>query len=435
MIKRWFTRRFLLLDMTKKIKDNESVKPLIELLKTAKFSFNILDKFPFIYKISPQAKKIKDQFIEIEQMSNILYLPDQFNDFFAEKGWICYSSLPSTVLETSVQLAQENHFELAYELLINTVDEVYIDLILKKCKARKHFQDRLRLLELLKIDYLEQRYHACIPLLLALIDGSANDISKHIGFFTENLELELFDSMTAHSSGLPFLKKIMNASRTKTNEEEIRIPYRNGILHGRDLNFNNKEVASKCWWALASLIDWADEKQLNKQPKKPTSLQESFNKYQKTQELSKQINLWRKRQIQSESYWKEQDLETIDIDSPEYTLLTFLAAWKTGAWGKMTPLLLHNVGKHIGKATGEIKNDYQKFKLINYQIKYSKDQTPATTKILMLIEFMKNDMSQSIEVDISLNYADSTNGLPKLRGEPNGQWYILQLSLSDILFK
>ena len=47
---------------------------------------------------------------------------------------------------------------------------------------------------------------------------------------------------------------------------------------------------------------------------------------------------------------------------------------------------------------------------------------------------MKNEVLHSIEINISLNYADSTNGLPELRGEANGQWYILQASLIDILF-
>ena len=270
--------------------------------------------------------------------------------------------------------------------------------------------------------------------MLALIDGLANDISAHVGFFTGKSDLELFDSITAHETGLPFLKTIMNSSRKTTTTNEIFIPYRNGILHGRDLNFANKEVASKCWWVLASLIEWSDEKQLNKQAKDPMSFQESFKKYQRTQDLSKRIDSWQKRPNKSENYWIENTLETIETDSPEYFLLVFLGAWKAKQWGKMTPLLLHNIGKHIGKETKEVANDYKEIELRSYQIKYLEDQTPSSTRILTLLEFMKNEVRHSIEINISLNYADSTNGLPELRGEANGQWYVLQLSLSDILF-
>ncbi len=394
----------------------------------------ILDKVPFIYRLSPKTKTLQGQFLEIEEMSHILDLPDQFNELFADKGWICYSSLSQSAVEKSVQLALESNFEQAYELLINTVDEAYIDLILQKCKCRKHFQDRLTLLELLKIDYLEQRYHACIPLLLALLDGLANDTSKHIGFFTEGLDLELFDSITAHETGLPFLKAIMNSSRKTTITQKIHIPYRNGILHGRDLNFNHKEVASKCWWALASLLDWADEKELSKQPEQKKSSSQTINDYQETKEYSKRIAAWQKRPTEHENYWIEQTLETVETDSPEYALLIFLTAWKAKQWGKMTPLLLHNIGKHEGTATKEVLNDYKKFELLSYQIKHSEDQTPASTKILTHVEYIKNDANYKLEVNISLNYANSIDGSPELRGESNSKWYILQVSLRDILF-
>ena len=257
--------------MTKKIKDNESVKPLADMAKFFKNGFEIIDRLPFIYNHLPKLKSFREQFSEIEKQMPIFDLPDNFNDLFAKNGWIFHASLNQTILEESINLGQTGKLKDAHQLLVNSVDESYIDLILLRCRTREHFKQRLELLQLIKIDYLAERYYACIPLLLALIDGLANDISKHIGFFTENLELELFDSMTAHSSGLPFLKKIMNASRTKTNQEEINIPYRNGILHGRDLNFNNKEVASKCWWALTSLIDWADEKKIDKKPEDPIS--------------------------------------------------------------------------------------------------------------------------------------------------------------------
>jgi len=420
--------------MSKKIKDNESIQPLINLLELGESSFSVLDKIPFIYKLSPKIKSFKEQFIEIQNQSSILTLPDQFNGLFSKEGWICYGALNKSILKESVKLGLENRIEEARMLLIDSINEESINQILLKCQLRKHFESRVTLLELLKLDYQAGRYHACIPLLLALIDGLANDISAHVGFFAGKTDLELFDSITAHETGLPFLKTIMNSSRTTTTTKEISIPYRNGILHGRDLNFANKEVASKCWWVLASLIEWSDEKQLNKQAKEPMSFQENFKKYQRTQDLSKRIDSWQKRPNKSESYWMENTLETIETDSPEYFLLVFLEAWKAKQWGKMTPLLLHNISKHVGKATKEVVNDYKEIELRSYQIKYLEDQTASNTRILTLLEFMKNGMLSSIDLDISLLFADSANGLPELRGEANGQWYVLQLSLSDILF-
>lgn len=357
--------------MTKKIKENESIKPFVSLLELGNTSFSILDKIPFIYTLNPKIKSLKQQFLKIQNNSHILDLPDQFNELFSKDGWICYGALNRTILEKSIQLGLENKFKEAKLLLINSIDESSIDLMLLRCQTREHFNLRAELLELLKIDYLEERYHACIPLLLALIDGLTNDISAHVGFFAGKSDLELFDSITAHETGLPFLKKIMNTSRKTTTCQETTIPYRNGILHGRDLNFNNKEVASKCWWTLACLLEWADEKNLNKQSKLQEPFQVMLKQHQDIQELSKRIDSWHKRPIQSENYWREQNLKTINHTSPEYILLSFLEAWKLKQWGKITPLLLHNIGKNRGKFTNEVKNDYQSLSLLDYKIKLS----------------------------------------------------------------
>lgn len=54
------------------------------------------------------------------------------------------------------------------------------------------------------------------------------------------------DSIAAHETGLKALARIMGRGRNRTNEEIISVPYRNGILHGRDLAFDNKVVAAKC---------------------------------------------------------------------------------------------------------------------------------------------------------------------------------------------
>lgn len=417
--------------MSQKIQDNES---MLELTKLVKFGYKVLDKLPLIYKINPGIKTQRDQAVEILNHANILLLPDEFNNLFSKDGWVCYGGLSQRILEEVIYLGSNKQYQEAKQLLINYIDEDKIDFILKKCASREHFKEHLDLFNLLKIDYLEERYHACIPLLLALIDGLANDISKHLGFFAENSDLELYDSITSHGTGLPFLKTIMNTSRTKTITEIIHMPYRNGILHGRDLNFANKEVASKCWWVLDCLIDWADEKQLNKQPKPPASLREALKQHQSIQELSKRIDLWKRRPTQTESYWKEQNIETLNPILPEYALFIFLGAWKEKQWGKMTPILLHNISKHLGKAASEVKNDYKKITLLDFHIINSEDQTPSNTQIYTYLEFIKNHVKQTLYLNISVNYANSQTGDPELRNEPNCGWYILQASISALLF-
>lgn len=419
--------------MTKKIKDNQSIKPLVEIYKVAKLSFTFLDKFPFVYNLSPKIKSIKEQFLETEKMSHILDLPDQFNKLFSNDGWICYRSLSKQTLEDSVSLGLSGEIKKAHIVLIDSVDENTIDSILLRCKTRDHFKLRSNLLGLAKIDYLEKRYHACIPLLLALIDGLTNDLSQHIGFFTQNLDLELFDSVTAHSSGLPFLKHIMNSPRKKTNLDRINLPYRNGIMHGRDLNFANKEIASKCWWTLASLIDWSDEKIINnKKPKESISLVNTLKDYNQTIQYSKRINLWQRRPHYKKEYWEKQTLKTLDKTSPEYTLLQFLLYWKNRQWGLLNNLLVHTLNNKFATIK-RLKEEYSPIQINHFSILRSQDETPAITVISIQLNYIKNQKEYTEVCPIHMNFLDNTGNL-SLRNEADGSWYVLQLSLAKVLF-
>ena len=418
--------------MSKKIKNNKSIKPIVNLLQLGEISFSVLDKIPFIYKLSPKIKSFQEQFIEIQNQSPILLLPDQFNELFSKDGWICYGGLNAKTLEQTVRLGHEKRFKEAHQLLIDSIDEIAIDLILLRCECRKHFDLRIPLLQLLKNDYLEERYHACIPLLLALIDGLANDISAHVGFFAGKTDLELFDSITSHESGLPFLQKIMNKPRKTTTSEKITIPYRNGILHGRDLNFNNKEIASKCWWALACLLEWADEKKLNKQPKEQISFWNTVKASNEINEYSKRIDKWERRPIETENYWQAQTLETLGSASPEYCLLNFLENWKNKRWGLMNKFLVHSINNEFSTIE-RLKEDYSSIQLNNYSIIASIDDTPAISFITIHINYIKHQQIFTNSLRVQMNFLDK-NGDLLLRNEENGQWYILQLSLREIIF-
>ncbi|AMW80073.1 hypothetical protein AMD27_14975 [Acinetobacter sp. TGL-Y2] len=138
--------------MTKRIKENPSIKPLVELLQVGKFTFNVLDKVSFIYKLSPKLKSIKNQYLNIEKMSNILDLPDQFNDLYSKYGWICYGGLSKVILENSVKLGLEDKIEEGQKLLINSFDKQSLNLILLQCRTRDHFNLRIDLLQLINLN-------------------------------------------------------------------------------------------------------------------------------------------------------------------------------------------------------------------------------------------------------------------------------------------
>lgn len=76
----------------------------------------------------------------------------------------------------------------------------------------------------------------------------------------------------------------------------IYFPYRNGILHGRDLAYGNEIVSSKCIVMLFAIRDWIvnknneiTRKQKYEKEINPHSLSDSFKKYKKVQEDKKII--------------------------------------------------------------------------------------------------------------------------------------------------
>lgn len=97
-------------------------------------------------------------------------------------------------------------------------------------------------------DYEEERYYACVLVVLALLDGLVNELhEKRRGFFSSEIDLTAWDSMSAHDKGLNVLANIFQTGRYTTTTDSITIPYRNGIMHGMDLSFDNKMVAAKAW--------------------------------------------------------------------------------------------------------------------------------------------------------------------------------------------
>ena len=98
------------------------------------------------------------------------------------------------------------------------------------------FAVRYDLLKKFFEDHFAERYHASIPLGLIIIDGAVNDFTKRQGFFADGTTVDAWDCLVGCSDGLTKLKSIFTKNRTKTNTEAITLPYRNGILHGRDLD-------------------------------------------------------------------------------------------------------------------------------------------------------------------------------------------------------
>ena len=61
-------------------------------------------------------------------------------------------------------------------------------------KGVEDYRPRYDLAEKAKEDYLAGRYHACVPVVLTIIDGIVNDIEQK-GFFAQGVDLTAWDSI------------------------------------------------------------------------------------------------------------------------------------------------------------------------------------------------------------------------------------------------
>ncbi|WP_179340041.1 hypothetical protein [Winogradskyella ludwigii] len=366
---------------------------------------------------------------EVEHLST---LPDRFNSHFASLGWISHESMNSPLMEKAVELADNNDISGAETILANHFTSTEISWLQHRFRVLPAFSIRFELIEKAYKDTLEKRFHSCVPLLLTIIDGAVNDISKSKGFFSENTELKAWDSIAAHSSGLTAIKDIFNASRKKTNSEDIFLPYRNGILHGRDLKFDNQLVVGKCWSTLFAVNDWAralkEEKENPPIPEKQLTFGESLR------ELKETIIEHQEWKVKSDLRWKELDnwkpRENINIEpsnfnefSPEKTAFEIAESWKNKNYGNIAKLIhrFSNKEINIGKEAGKIRRELEYKKLISFKIKSVRDEAPAISEITMDIVYQLYDNEKSKEIVLRM-ICKADDGQMGMNGKENMSW-------------
>jgi len=183
---------------------------------------------------------IEDQYRSIKELANAI---DRFDDLFSGIGWIAYWNMDTNVIKEAVAKGDSGDVGGAQADLVSHYNPERVIFELKRMGQIKAFQARMPLARKALVDYKEERYHACVPVVLALLDGMVNEayqkaLKRRCGFFAENADLIAWDSIAAHSKGLNQLAKTFRSGRYTTTTDNIDVPYRNGILHGMDLGYD-----------------------------------------------------------------------------------------------------------------------------------------------------------------------------------------------------
>lgn len=386
---------------------------------------------PFLRVLRVDVAAMDTAFARADELSGkaegLTAIPDRFNSLFAERGWIMYDALNIDVAFAAVAKAEAGDIDGAEADLVTHYDEGIIDFNLTMFNGVRVFRSRLPLARKALADYVAGRYHACVPVVLALLDGMVNELGGR-GFFTEGVDLHAWDSVAGHSKGLAVLSKVMGVSRTVTTTDPIAIPYRNGILHGMDLGYDNAMVAAKVWAALFATRDWAVKKERKEieapEPSPKPSLKDLFRQISDIEDAEKRLSAWQPRVLMvGEDIPASGEPEVYGEDTPERELARYLSYWRMGNFGGMAQCVAHDHRDNPKKLPHDLRVHYDGARLKDFVMIDLTEQGAALTFIATRLVIERDGEAAIWERRFGVINEDA-DGNPVPRGKPGSGWAI-----------
>lgn len=427
--------------MSDLIYDMPFLKKSREDMEALKIFKNLFDDGFFNSLSEKDKQNLKEGFDNLSQIENLIEkfkFLDEFNAIYQQKGWIATESMNFEMTIKAVNIAKEESIEKGEEFLVD-----YYSSHLKESLSRLNYPEDLRkrehLINWAYNDYIEERYYSCIFLLLSIMDGFVADfnIAEGKGLFDANDEnLYSWDSIAVHKTGLIKIRKLLYQNRGETVEDEIFLPYRNGIMHGRDLNFNNKMNATKLWATLYALKDGAII--LKNNGKNPPKEEETLSLYdlsdkilkhqEESKKLQEELDKWENRNLTVNKDFPEfGPANEYEDGSPERELVNFFDYWKTGNFGYIQKMEYYNDFEEIkeGKRIHELKTEvFSNKKLKSFKILKIDDESIITAIIKTELKIEINSEEIKKNLNFRFIYTNEKNKPIAVRTLNNGKWKI-----------
>lgn len=405
-------------------------------LKSELVKYKEIINNPIIIKLGNfDPVKLNEEIMQIEkQLKQFTDLIDKYNPYFADHGFINYEGLNQEMTQKAIEIKENNGIEAGIEYIANWYSEynnwhhsTYA------LGGREFFKDRIDLFKKAIDDHKSGKYYSVVLILLSLSDGIADSIylkatNTNKGFFSSDIDLSAWDSMVGHPQGLPKLKEVLSKSFTKVILEEVKIPYRHGILHGKVINYDNKYCAAVCWNLIFALVDWSDKlaKGERKEPK-PEPVKPFFDSISDFVEGNRKQDINNKAMQSFKPIVKtfgQENQPSLEGIEPENIILQFFdSILRTKPNYKLASELVENYPhKNDGEKILVLKNQFIKSGLKSVVILSSniKNMYCCETKILLHFENI-----HSKQVNINLQYFDTVDKPFTLSHNSSlGKWYI-----------
>ena len=360
------------------------------------------------------------------QVAELAELPVAFHESFAELGWLISESTSLDSARAALSAQECGRTDDAEDLLATDYEGDKLHFVVKRlCQTHGFKLRKAQLQEALTLTH-EARFLAAAPLLLIVADGVGEDVFKK-SIFSEGVYLEELHSLAGHPNALPRLVKQMCRTRRKTTEEYVSFPYRNGILHGRDLGYGNRLITAKCWSFLCNIADVIRAREakrsLNRAPQ--PSISELLDKHADTLDQTERIATWVPRPISKDriNVFADPGSEDVDAHEPESALSEFLWAWKGNNFGRLGELTVYFDNRPVNRRAGEIRKTMNGLTLVDAVIICVEDRTPAITEITVNLSFVNDLGEQSDRFTFSMNCVGDDGEL-SVHGDKAAHWLV-----------
>ena len=411
------------------IANNPSAKAVSDILPVMRAARSITGLLKKIGISSETLDKFHGAANHVLERSDILTLPDRFNNAFASAGWIATGSMSATVMQRALALQEAGKQHEAEQEILAWFERDTIALL--AITRAERFQKKTsrwhQLQEALELTF-EERYWAAVPLILIACDGFASDVLG-TSPFEKDADLTVFDSIVGHPSSLQHLIKLVTRGVRVSSDAELTLPMRHGILHGRSLGYANRVVCMKAWLLMIALVDWAgdktseDERRRRQEAEANVSLGDLLQTFRKLDDDKRALEAFECRETTGPFD------SGIDEDSPEFAVVRFLTHWKARNYGKMAGHVVNLLKVPVDTMAGELRRDTEFAELAEFEVRSVRHVAVARAEATVFLKgtTLKEEIEGEFPI-VALKFtADGDAAMPS----DAGNWCVQQRCIVD----
>jgi hypothetical protein len=315
--------------------------------------------------------------IELERQAKYLAsVVDRFYELLGPRNWVFHEDLEPTRIDALLGFPVED----AERALIDQYKErETLRFWVGRLARFPELQVRMALIERAEADFREGRYYATVQTLISVMDGFVNDVvsDERRGLHARDEDdMTAWDSVVGHHMGLTHAHKTFTKTFRKTSIEDVRELYRNGIVHGMLVNYDNDVVGAKAWNRLFAVADWATSREKQRAvPKQRPSWRELLRSIDRNRRVRESLDLWRP----SSALAGDDDFET---DPVVVASRAYLEAWRAKNYGRMAALLSPLLTEDTpGKTAGMVREEFDETRLGSFDLQRVDHKAAAVAQV------------------------------------------------------